>query len=55
MGVSHSVNKIVRLIYEYGWWLDEQSPDEIRRYMEGQIDKLEIMFENFDIFCDEKY
>lgn len=40
MGGAYSIDKMIRLIYGYGWWPDEQPSDEIKRYVESQLDKL---------------
>ena len=39
MGGAYSIDKMIRLIYGYGWWPDEQPSDEIKRYVESQLDK----------------
>ena len=61
MGGAYSIDKMVRLIYGYGKWLDgmEDRLEYGRWYcgdyhMEKKIDKLEIMFENLDVFCGRK-
>lgn len=40
MGGAYSIDKMVRLIYGYGWWPDEQPSDEIKQYVESQLDRL---------------
>ena len=40
MGGAYSIDKMIRLMYGYGWWPDEQPSDEIKRYVESQLDKL---------------
>ncbi len=40
IGGAYSIDKMVRLIYGYGWWPDEQPSEEIRRYVEQQLDSL---------------
>lgn len=40
MGGAYSVDKMVRLIYGYGWWQDEQPSDEIKMHAENQLNKL---------------
>lgn len=40
MGGAYSIDKMIRLIYGYGWWPDEQPSDEIKQYVESQLDKL---------------
>ena len=32
--------KDIRLTYGYGWWEDEQPSDEIKQYVESQLDKM---------------
>ena len=41
MGGVYSIDKMIRLMYGYGWWPDEQPSDEIKRYVEMQLDKLD--------------
>ncbi len=41
MGGAYSVDKMYRLMYGYGWWPDEQPSEEIKRFVESQLDKLE--------------
>ena len=40
IGGAYSIDKMIRLMYGYGWWPDEQPSDEIKRYVESQLDKL---------------
>lgn len=40
IGGAYSIDKMVRLIYGYGWWPDEQPSDEIKQYVERQLDGL---------------
>lgn len=40
MGGAYSIDKMVRLMYGYGWWPDEQPSEEIKRYVESRLDKL---------------
>lgn len=40
MGGAYSIDKAYRLAYGYGWWEDEQSSDEIKRYVENQLDSV---------------
>lgn len=35
MGGAYSIDKMVRLMYGYGWWSDEQPSEEIKRYVES--------------------
>lgn len=41
MGGAYSVDKRFRLTYGYNWWPDEQPSEEIKQYVEMQLDKLE--------------
>lgn len=41
MGGAYSVDKMVRLIYGYGWWADEQPSEEIKKDVERQLDELD--------------
>ena len=41
MGGAYSIDKIIRLMYGYGWWPDEQPSDKIKKYVESQLDKLD--------------
>lgn len=40
MGGAYSIDKMFRLIYGYGWWEDEQPSEEIKQYVETQLDRL---------------
>lgn len=40
MGGAYSIDKMLRLIYGYGWWADEQPSDEIKKYVEAQLDNV---------------
>ncbi len=40
MSGAYSIDKMIRLMYGYAWWPDEQPFDEIKRYVESQPDKL---------------
>ncbi len=37
IGGAYSVDKYYRLMYGYGWWADEQPNDEIKAYVERQL------------------
>ena len=39
IGGAYSIDKMIRVIYGYGWWADEQPSDEIKRYVEEQLEK----------------
>ncbi len=38
IGGAYSIDKMIRVIYGYGWWADEQPSDEIKRYVEEQLE-----------------
>ena len=40
MGGAYSIDKMVRLMYGYGWWPDEQLSEEVKRYVERRLDGL---------------
>lgn len=54
IGGAYSVDKFYRLRMGYGWWEDEQPSEEIKKYVEQQIDN-----KHFDIIlshtCPYKY
>lgn len=39
IGGAYSIDKEMRLQYGYGWWADEQPSEEIKAYVESQLDK----------------
>lgn len=39
IGGAYSVDKFYRVVRGYGWWSDEQPSDEIKRYVEKQIEE----------------
>lgn len=39
IGGAYSIDKMFRIMYGYGWWADEQPSDEIKRYVEKQLEK----------------
>ena len=39
MGGAYSIDKEIRLAYGWGWWEDEQPSEEIKRYVEQQLEK----------------
>ena len=41
IGGAYSIDKMMRLIYFYGWWPDEQPSEEIKKYVEQQLEKCE--------------
>lgn len=40
IGGAYSVDKMIRLMYDYEWWVDEQPSEEIKAYVERQLDKM---------------
>lgn len=40
IGGVYSIDKMVRLMYGYGWWPDEQPSDDIKQDVEQQLEKL---------------
>ena len=38
IGGAYSVDKIYRILYNYGWFADEQPSDKIKAYVENQLD-----------------
>ena len=40
MGGAYSVDKMVRLMYGYGWWPDEQPSEEIKKDVERKLEEL---------------
>lgn len=40
MGGAYSIDKMMRLMYGYGWWPDEQPSEEIKRDVERKLDEL---------------
>lgn len=39
IGGAYSIDKMVRLAYGHGWWLDEQPSERIKEYVEQQLEK----------------
>lgn len=39
MGGAYSIDKAIRIAYGWGWWENEQPSDEIKRYVEQQLEK----------------
>lgn len=39
IGGAYSIDKMIRIRCHYGWWPDEQPSDEIRKYVEQQLEK----------------
>ena len=41
MGGAYSIDKAIRIAYGWGWWEDEQPSDEIKKYTEQQLEKVD--------------
>jgi 3-oxoacid CoA-transferase subunit A len=41
IGGAYSIDKEIRLMYGYGWWPDEQPSEEIKEYVEQQLEKMD--------------
>ena len=39
MGGAYSIDKQIRVAYGWGWWADEQPSEEIKKYVEQQLDE----------------
>ena len=39
IGGAYSIDKFFRIAYGYGWWADEQPSEEIKKYVEAQVQK----------------
>ena len=39
MGGAYSIDKAIRVAYGWGWWEDEQPSEEIKEYVERQLEK----------------
>lgn len=39
MGGAYSIDKAIRIAYGWGWWEDKQPSEEIKAYVEEQLDK----------------
>ena len=54
IGGAYSVDKFYRVARGYGWWVDEQPSDEIKRYVEKQLrtHKVDIVLSHT---CPGKY
>ena len=55
IGGAYSVDKFYRLERNYGWWSDEQPSEEIKRYVESQIDKVKRVDYVLSHTCPFKY
>lgn len=38
MYIAYSVDKMYRVSHGYGWWADEQPSEEIKAYVEAQLE-----------------
>lgn len=41
IGGAYSIDKMMRIAYGWGWWEDEQPSEEIKQYVEQQLDKMD--------------
>ncbi len=41
IGGAYSIDKMMRIAYGWGWWEDEQPSEEIKQYVEKQLDKMD--------------
>ena len=55
IGGAYSVDKSYRLERNYGWWADEQPSDEIKHFVESQIDKVKRVDYVLSHTCPFKY
>ena len=55
IGGAYSVDKFYRLERNYGWWSDEQPSEEIKKYVESQIDKVKCVDYVLSHTCPFKY
>ena len=55
IGGAYSVDKSYRIERNYGWWADEQPSEEIKRYVESQIDKVKRVDYVLSHTCPFKY
>ena len=55
IGGAYSVDKYYRLERNFGWWSDEQPSEEIKRYVESQIDKVKRVDCVLSHTCPFKY
>ena len=55
IGGAYSVDKSYRLERNYGWWADEQPSEEIKHFVESQIDKVKRVDYVLSHTCPFKY
>ena len=55
IGGAYSVDKSYRIERNYGWWADEQPSEEIKRYVESQIEKVKRVDYVLSHTCPFKY
>ena len=41
IGGAYSIDKMIRIAYGWSWWEDEQPSEEIKQYVEQQLDKMD--------------
>lgn len=39
IGGAYSIDKVMRIMYSWGWWADEQPSEKIKQYVEQQLEK----------------
>ena len=39
IGWAYSIDKMMRLVYGYGWWPDEQPSERVKEYVEQQLER----------------
>lgn len=56
IGGAYSIDKMMRIVYGYGWWEDEQPSEEIKQYVEQQLNlnqwKMDVILSHT---CPMKY
>ena len=55
IGGAYSVDKSYRIERNYGWWADEQPSEEIKHFVESQIDKVKRVDYVLSHTCPFKY
>ena len=55
IGGAYSVDKLYRIERNYSWWEDEQPSDEIKSYVESQIEKFKSVDYVLSHTCPFKY
>lgn len=55
IGGAYSVDKLYRIERNYSWWADEQPSDEIKAYVDSQIDKFKSVDYVLSHTCPFRY